>query len=158
VAVGVLAESKDNPARANYVPQAWYLWHVPTTRRRHFGSVRKLPSGRYQARYWHAGVTHAAPETFSTKSEALAWLSTTETDLLRGSWVAPNAGKVRLAAFAQDWLEAQRHLRLAPSSSTGTFSTAMSYLSLARHRSPTSPGGRRHMAPGARLATPGNRA
>ena len=98
-------------ARANYVPQAWYLWHVPTTRRRHFGSVRKLPSGRYQVRYWHAGVTHAAPETFSAKAEALAWLSTTETDLLRGSWVAPNAGKVRLAAYAQDWLEAQRHLR-----------------------------------------------
>ena len=59
----------------------------------------------------HAGVSHAAPETFGAKAEALAWLSTTETDLLRGSWVAPNAGKVRLATYAQEWLDAQHHLR-----------------------------------------------
>lgn len=97
--------------RANYVPQACSVWHVPTTRRRHFGSVRKLPSGRYRARYWHAGVSHAAPETFGAKAEALAWLSTTETDLLRGSWVAPNAGMVKLGAYAKEWLEAHRHLR-----------------------------------------------
>ena len=50
-------------------------------------------------------------EVADSVAEALAWLSTTETDLLRGSWVAPNAGKVRFAAYAQEWLEAQRHLR-----------------------------------------------
>ncbi len=26
--------------------------------RRHFGSVRKLPSGRYQASYWHNVIRH----------------------------------------------------------------------------------------------------
>jgi hypothetical protein len=34
------------------------------TRRRHFGSVRKLPSGRWQASYWHQGIRHVAADTF----------------------------------------------------------------------------------------------
>lgn len=84
---------------------------MPPARRRHFGSVRKLPSGRYQARYWHAGATHVAPETFKAKADAMAWLSTTETDLLRGSWVDPEAGKVTLGGYAESWLDRQSHLR-----------------------------------------------
>jgi len=84
---------------------------VPTTRRRHFGSVRKLPSGRYQVRYLHAGMSHTAPDTFKTRADALAWLSTTEADLLRGSWVDPGAGKVTFVTYATDWLERQHHLR-----------------------------------------------
>jgi hypothetical protein len=43
--------------------------------RRHFGSVRKLPSGRHQASYWHEGERHLAPDTFVGKTEAQAWLS-----------------------------------------------------------------------------------
>ena len=31
------------------------------TNRRHFGNVRRLPSGRYQASYWHDGQRHTAP-------------------------------------------------------------------------------------------------
>ena len=84
---------------------------MATTRRRHFGSVRKLPSGRFQARYWHAGADHAAPSTFSTKADALAWLSATETDIHRGAWVAPNAGKVTLAKYARDWIVGRRDIR-----------------------------------------------
>jgi hypothetical protein len=42
--------------------------------RRHFGSVRKLPSGRYQASYWHEGERHAASHTFTAKAAAQAWL------------------------------------------------------------------------------------
>ncbi len=48
---------------------------MAATRRRHFGSVRKLPSGRYQARYWHAGERYTSPETFAAKADASAWLS-----------------------------------------------------------------------------------
>jgi integrase len=84
---------------------------VPTTRRRHFGNVRKLPSGRYQARYWQAGVLQKAEETFKAKADALAWLSTIETDLLRGAWVAPSDGKVSFSEYANDWLDKQSHLR-----------------------------------------------
>ena len=42
---------------------------MPTRRR--FGSVRRLPSGRWQARYWDAaGNRTGAPTTFATKSDA----------------------------------------------------------------------------------------
>jgi hypothetical protein len=38
---------------------------------RHFGNIRKLASGRYQARYRGPdGRLHAAPHTFERKSEA----------------------------------------------------------------------------------------
>ena len=55
--------------------------------RRHFGNVRKLPSGRYQASYWHEGLRHVASETFKAKADAQAWLSTKEADIVRGLWL-----------------------------------------------------------------------
>ena len=40
-------------------------------RRRTFGNVRKLPSGRYQARYLDpSGYRHRAPLTFATIADA----------------------------------------------------------------------------------------
>jgi integrase len=84
---------------------------MSTARRRHFGSVRKLPSGRFQARYWHVGTEHAAPSTFSTKADALAWLSAAETDIHRGAWTAPKAGKETLAEFGRRWLSSRSDLR-----------------------------------------------
>ncbi len=78
---------------------------MAVTRRRHFGSVRKLPSGRYQARYWHAGTRHIALETFTAKADAQAWLSRAEADITRGAWLDPAAGKVTVAELATRWLE-----------------------------------------------------
>lgn len=53
--------------------------------RRHFGSVRKRASGRYQARYTGPdGKTYGAPETFERKTEAARWLSAKETEIGRG--------------------------------------------------------------------------
>ncbi|MDR2453540.1 MAG: hypothetical protein LBD51_03080, partial [Bifidobacteriaceae bacterium] len=74
---------------------------------RSFGTVRKLPSGRFQARYQvplghryrdHAGVEratsqvgrHAAPRTFRTRGEARAFLAAAETALARGEWTPPD--------------------------------------------------------------------
>ncbi len=88
-----------------------YRYGMPTTRRRHFGSVRKLPSGRFQARYWHVGLEHLATSTFTTKGDALAWLSAAETDIHRGAWTAPKAGKVTLAEYGRAWLSARSDLR-----------------------------------------------
>lgn len=82
---------------------------MPT--RRLFGSVRKLPSGRWQASYWHKGERHVARETFAVKTDAFAFLSTKETDILRGEWVDPSAGKIAFADFASQWLTNQSHLR-----------------------------------------------
>ena len=36
--------------------------------RREFGTIRRLPSGRWQASYWCDGNRHFAPNTFRTKS------------------------------------------------------------------------------------------
>ena len=54
--------------------------------RRSYGTVRKLPSGRWQARYRDAaGNRRSALKTFSTKTEAHRFLAGTETDLAAAS-------------------------------------------------------------------------
>ncbi len=85
--------------------------HFSRMGRRHFGSVRKLPSGRWQASYWHDGRRHAATETFRAKGDALAWLATKEADIVRGTWVAPPTGKVTFGEYSLSWLQRQGHLR-----------------------------------------------
>lgn len=72
--------------------------------RRHFGSVRKLPSGRYQAAYWHLALRHIAEQTFVSKADAYAWLSGVETDIRRGRWVDPAGGRILFATYVDDWL------------------------------------------------------
>jgi integrase len=80
--------------------------------RRSFGSVRRLPSGRWQARYRDAaGKTHAAPETFATRPEATRFLAQVETDLARGEWTDPRAGRVLFAEWAARWRETTTNLR-----------------------------------------------
>ena len=78
------------------------------TSKRHFGTVRRRDSGRWQALYFHAGKTHSAG-TFNTKADALIRLSQVETDLHRGAWVDPQAGKTTLEASYRRFLE--RRLR-----------------------------------------------
>jgi integrase len=80
-------------------------------RRRQFGSVRKLASGRWQARYrTSGGRSITAPSTFPSKAEAGRWLAATETDLARRLWLDPEAGKVLLGAYAWAWLRGQARL------------------------------------------------
>jgi hypothetical protein len=74
------------------------------TARRHFGSVRKLPSGRYQASYWHEGARHVGADTFAAKADALAHLAAVETDLRRGGWIDPQAGRVEHRDYSAGWL------------------------------------------------------
>ena len=78
---------------------------MPKARRNHFGSVRKLPSGRYQARYSHAGAAHLGPTTFTAKADALAWLASVDTDIHRGAWVGPAGGQLTVAELADRWLD-----------------------------------------------------
>lgn len=82
-----------------------------TPKSRPFGSIRKLPSGRYQARYKHDGTEHPAPETFRTRADANAWLAEVQTDLRRGAWIDPRAGEVPLGVYAEMWLQARPDLR-----------------------------------------------
>ncbi|TDC38300.1 site-specific integrase [Micromonospora sp. 15K316] len=89
-----------------------------------FGSVRKLPSGAWQARYAGPdGLPRKAPNTFDTKRAAEQWLVETEAEMLRGEWLDPDAGKITLTEYADRWMrerylkaltreEYERHLRL----------------------------------------------
>lgn len=79
--------------------------------RRHFGSVRILPSGRYQASYWHEAIRHVGPQTFASKSDAYAALAAMEADIRRGVWIDPSGGIITLAKWADDWLTGRTDLR-----------------------------------------------
>jgi len=77
---------------------------------RPFGNIRKLSSGRYQARYYHLGKQVPADATFATKADARAWLASIETELSSGRHLSPDAGRECFGSFAARWLE-QRDLR-----------------------------------------------
>jgi integrase len=78
-------------------------------RRRRFGRIRKLSSGRWQARYPDArGALVAAPQTFATKTAADHYLAGVETDMSRGTWFDPRAGQQPLRRYAEGWLPARR--------------------------------------------------
>lgn len=79
------------------------------THRRRFGRVRKLSSGRWQARYPDArGTLVAAPQTFPTKTAADRYLANVETDISRGNWFDPRAGQQTLRTYADRWLVTRR--------------------------------------------------
>jgi integrase len=77
---------------------------------RPFGTIRKLPSGRYQGRYSHLGRQVSSGSTFRSKSAARARLSSVETDINRGSHIDPDAGSIQFGVFASEWID-QRGLR-----------------------------------------------
>lgn len=73
--------------------------------KRRFGRVRKLSSGRFQARYpGPDGVDRPAPFTFATRKEADRWLTLKEAEITRDGWLDPNAGEVRFRDYADEWL------------------------------------------------------
>src|ERR1700761_7542434 len=72
---------------------------------RQFGNIRKLRSGRYQARYRGPdGQLRSAPTTFERKADASRWLSRTETELSKGDWLAPELGKRPFCEYADQWM------------------------------------------------------
>jgi hypothetical protein len=72
---------------------------------RQFGSVRKLTSGRWQARYLlDNGRRLKAPRTFATKADATLWLDSARTDLAAGLRSDPERGRVTLATYARGWM------------------------------------------------------
>ena len=81
------------------------------TRRSPWGSVRRLPSGRFQARYRVGSVEYLAPQTFSTARQAHAFLATTRTAIEHGAWIDINAATVPLADYATRWLRERALLR-----------------------------------------------
>lgn len=74
------------------------------TGKRQFGTLRKLPSGRWQVRYRDAGGRrHTAPATFVSKSDAGRYLSTIQTDQLRGEWYDHRLGLMTVSGWTDRW-------------------------------------------------------
>ena len=73
-----------------------------------WGSLRKLPSGRWQARYpAPVGQMHSArteddkPLTFLTKTDARTWLASVHTKIAQGEWEPPSVVAARRRAEAE---------------------------------------------------------
>jgi hypothetical protein len=82
-------------------------------RRRTFGNVRKLPSGRWQATYLDP-LTRArvpGPTTFVSKADANRWLSSIEVDLHRGDDLDPAGRSLTFGRYAETWLAGKAALR-----------------------------------------------
>ena len=73
--------------------------------KRRFGRVRRLPSGRYQARYSGPdGIDRPAPQTFATRTDADVWLTMKEAEIRRGDWLDPDVGKLAFGDYADAWI------------------------------------------------------
>jgi len=82
------------------------------TGRRQFGSVRRLPSGRWQARYFtRDGEEHAAPQTFATKADAARFLARVQTEMDRGEWHDPRLARITFGRWVEEYLAGARHKR-----------------------------------------------
>jgi integrase len=79
--------------------------------RRPFGSVRKLPSGRWQARvYLPDGRRINADRTFATKTDGGLWVDAQRTAAAAGQALDPERARTLLGTYAREWLEQQAHL------------------------------------------------
>lgn len=79
--------------------------------RRRFGRVRKLPSGRYQARYRGPdGIDRPASRTFATRTEADRWLSLVEAEIVSGTWRSPDAGRISVDEYVTAWIRQRPNL------------------------------------------------
>lgn len=69
-------------------------------------SVEKLPSGRWQAR-WRDPEGRQRKKSFTRKLEADRFLTGVEADKLRGLYIDPDAGRVTLKTYGEQWLASQ---------------------------------------------------
>ncbi|MET8160392.1 site-specific integrase [Sphaerisporangium sp. NPDC005289] len=80
--------------------------------RRRFGSIRKLPSGRFQIRYpGPDGQLRTGESTYATERDADKALSLVEAKLITGEWTDPQRSKVKLGDYAEKWITERTNLR-----------------------------------------------
>lgn len=112
--------------------------------RRGFGTIRALPSGRFQATYMGPDkARHAAPLTFTAKVDAEGWLRDERRLIENETWTSPAARaaeKARLEAspifkdYAEEWVANRRNGRGRPIRE----SSAASYRAIIKnHLNPT---------------------
>ncbi len=74
-------------------------------RRREFGNVRQLPSGRFQASFIGSnGLRQQAPTTFESRTAANDWLIHVRADQRAGRWVDVSLGQRTLREYADEHL------------------------------------------------------
>lgn len=113
-------------ATGNGYPGVDHIWptkakHLVADDKRRFGTVERLSSGRYRARYRHDGRKHTAPVTFDDKDTAIGWLNRErrliEDDPLAWTPPAERADTAREARrrrgltfgeYAESWLAGRR--------------------------------------------------
>ncbi len=85
--------------------------------KRPFGTIRRLPSGRYQALYTNpAGRRVVAPHTFTARIDAEGWLHQRRVEAQAGKWnpaATIRPSKITFGAYAATWL-AGRHVAGRP--------------------------------------------
>jgi integrase len=81
-------------------------------KRRGFGRLRQLPSGRWQAAYIGPDTKlHKSHRTYAKESDAEGWLAAERRKIDLGTWGAvERSDGITLRAYADKWIE-QRHLR-----------------------------------------------
>ncbi|MFY9888796.1 MAG: tyrosine-type recombinase/integrase [Streptosporangiaceae bacterium] len=85
---------------------------MPGRKSRSFGSLRRLPSSRWQARYRGPdGRLYTAPGTFERKTDGARWLSLTEAEIVFGNWVDPEGTRVPIKDYGEVWIEERPGLR-----------------------------------------------
>jgi hypothetical protein len=102
--------------------------------KRTFGNMRRLASGRYQARYvGPTGETVTAPTTFTARIDAEAWLAAERRQVENPeNWQSPKARLEEarreaeanrlpiLRDYAEQWIDTARGSRSGPSPATST--------------------------------------
>ncbi|MDO5698717.1 MAG: tyrosine-type recombinase/integrase [Dermatophilus congolensis] len=79
------------------------------SKRRDFGKIRRLNSGRWQASFVRPdGMRQFAPDTFARKGDASIWLSERRAELVAGDWIDPSAGRILLRDYAPTWIRERR--------------------------------------------------
>jgi integrase len=79
---------------------------------RRFGTHRQLRSGRFQASFVAPdGGRVTAPMTFACEADAETWLTTQESDIIRGVWKVDDSGLEILRDYALRWLASRTDLK-----------------------------------------------
>lgn len=75
------------------------------SRGRPFGSIRRLPSRRYQARYIGPdGLRRTAPRTFPTVADARRFLALVEVEIAKGEWEDIHFDGEQFGSYAKRWI------------------------------------------------------
>lgn len=84
-------------------------------KKRSFGEISKLPSGRYRARYTGPdGRRHKAPNTYYSHDDAAAWLRQQQKMIEFDAWTPPEssarkADTTTVGEWLTQWLDMRRH-------------------------------------------------